>query len=314
MRDAEGALVGTRGHVQQVDVRLQDLGDFHALVEVVALGHELRAGEAELDRETGADSGADGLQNLDGEAAAVLGAPAVLVAAVVEHGREELVDEPAVAPVDHQHLKARALAESRHMAVGRDDLGDHLLAHGLIRHTVRTHAVVGRPLVQAVGLVLVGHVGSGEHAGVRKLCAGDGAVAADGVGGVGGLGQGVQNALVQTVGVASVAGVHHQLADRDRRAAALGAVLVKGLRLGADAAVQLDVRAAHGGGEHAVAIPDVADADGLAKVRVLAFHGVFLLLALQGCVFAHPCINLIRLDISRQCPSRRGAWPDRGPD
>ena len=64
--------------------------------------------------------------------------------------------------------------------------------------------------------------------------------------------------------------------DRDRRAAALGAVLIEGLRLWADAAVQLDVRAAHGGGEHAVAIPDVADADGFAEVGVLAFPGVFL--------------------------------------
>ena len=182
-----------------------------------------------------------------------------------------------MAAVNHQHLKARPLAKAGHMAVGGHDLGDHLFAHGLVRHAVGSHAVIGGPMVQIMLLVLVGHVGAGEHAGMAQLRAGDGAVAADGVGGVGGLGQRIQDALVQTVGVAAVAGVDHQLTDGDRRAAALGAVLVKGLGLGADAAVQLNVRAAHGGGEHAVAIPDVADADGLAEIRVLAFHGVFLL-------------------------------------
>ena len=274
MGDAEGALISTGGHVQQIHIGLQDLRDLHAFVQIIALGHELRSREAELDGKAGADSGADRLQDLDRQTAAVLGGAAVLVRAVVKHGREELVDEPAVAAVDHQHLKARPFAEAGNVAVGRDDLGDHLLAHGLVGHAIGAYTIVGAPLVQAVGFVLVGHVGSGEHTGVRKLRAGDGAVAADRVGGIGGLGERIQNALVQTVGMAAVAGVHHQFGNGDRGAAALGAVFIESLTLGADAAVQLDVRAAHGGGEHAVAIPDVADADGFAEVRVLAFHGV----------------------------------------
>lgn len=84
---------------------------------------------------------------------------------------------------------------------------------------------------------------------------------ADRVGGISGLGQRVQNDLVQAIGVAAVAGMHHQFRNGDCRAAALGAVFAESLGLGADAAVKLDVRT-----EHAVAVQDIAGADRLAEM------------------------------------------------
>ena len=84
---------------------------------------------------------------------------------------------------------------------------------------------------------------------------------ADRVGGISGLGQRVQNDLVQAIGVAAVAGMHHQFRNGYCRAAALGAVFAESLGLGADAAVKLDVRT-----EHAVAVQDIAGADRLAEM------------------------------------------------
>jgi hypothetical protein len=63
--DAKGLLIGACTHMQQVDIGLEDLRDLHALLEIIALGHELRAGEAQLDRKARADRGADGLQHLE---------------------------------------------------------------------------------------------------------------------------------------------------------------------------------------------------------------------------------------------------------
>ena len=177
-----------------------------------------------------------------------------------------------MAAVDHDHFEASPFAESGHMTIGRDDLGDHFLAHGLVRHTVGTHTVVSRPLAEAVGLILVGHIGAGEHTGMAQLDAGDRSVPPDGVGSVGGLGQGVENAFIQAVGVAAVGGVHHQLRDGDGRGTALGAVLVKGLGFRADAAIQLDVRPAHGGGEHAVLKKHITYANRCAQMRIFTFH------------------------------------------
>ena len=97
------------------------------------------------------------------------------------------------------------------------------------------------------------------------------------IGGVGSFGERIQNALIQPVGVAPIAWVYHQLGHGDSRAAALGTVFIEGLGLRADAAVQFNVRAAHGGREHAVAIPYVSNTDRFAEMGVLAFHGFFLL-------------------------------------
>ena len=224
MRDAKGLLIGACAHVEQVDIGLELLRDAHALVHVVATLAELRTTQAELDGEERPHGLAHGLQHADGKAAAVLQAAAVLVGTVVEERREELVDEPAMPAVNHEHLKASALGKTSNVAIGGDDLVDHLVSQGTHGHAVCAGAVAWPPLRKSVLLGLVGHIGAGKLAGVRELERRDGTMTTNGVGGVGCAGKRVEDALVQVVGMAAVrCGMHHQLGHGDRRGTALAA-------------------------------------------------------------------------------------------
>lgn len=72
--------------MEQVDVGLDLLGNADTLLQTVALGHELRTKQPELDGEEGPYRRPDGLQYLNGEPATVFQGAAVLVGALVEHG------------------------------------------------------------------------------------------------------------------------------------------------------------------------------------------------------------------------------------
>lgn len=271
---AEAALVSARGNMQQINVGFDLLGNAAAFFQVVAALEQFRAGHAELDGEPGTHGLTHGFEHLDGETTAVFKTPAVLVGALVEVGGEELVDEPAVTAVDHQHLEACPLGKARHMTVGLDDIGNHLL--GQFAHFHPVGAGTGRrpPLGHAVLFGFIGHIGTGVHAGVGEFQAGHGTVAADGICRVGGGSQRVEDALVQMVGVGAVSGrVDHALGDSDRTGAALGPQLIKCGGLGADAAVVGDVGAAHGCREHPVAEGNARDGDGCAQMRILVLHG-----------------------------------------
>lgn len=288
--DAERLLVRAGRDVDEVDVGLYRLGNAHALLQVVASLAELCAAHAELDREERPHGLAHGLGHLDGQATTVLERSAVLVRPVVEQGREELVDEPAMAAVNHEHLEAGALCKPRHVAVGADDVRDLLLREGANGDAVSADGIRRTPLVKPVLATLVRHVRAGEHAGVRKLQRGDGTVTADGVGGIRGARQGVEDGLVQVVGVAAVRlRVHHALGHGDRTCAALGSKLIERRRLGTDAAVVRDVRATHGRAEHAVPERGPPKGDGLAEVWVLAPHWVSRLhrsyFAVKSCAY-----------------------------
>ena len=176
--------------------------------------------------------------------------------------------------VDHEHLKACPLGQARHMTVGLDDIGDHLLGQLAHFHPVGAGAGGGPPLGHAVLFGFIGHIGTGVHAGVGEFQARHGTVAADGICRVGGGSQRVEDALVQMVGVGAVSGrVDHALGDSDRTGAALGSQFIKCGGLGADAAVVGDVGAAHGGREHPVAEGNARDGDGCAQMRILVLHG-----------------------------------------
>ena len=262
---AKAPLVGAGGDVEQVDAVLQLLGNGHPVLQGVAPLKELGAAHAELNGEAGTHRLPHRLQHPAGKAAAVGQRAAVLVGAVVEVGGEKLVDEPAVAAVDHDHLKASPLGKARGAAVGGYNVVDHLHGELAHLHPVGTGAGGGAPLGKAVLSALVGHVSTGVHTGVAQLHAGDGTVAANGVGGISKGGQGVENGGVQMVGMGAVGlGMDHTLTDGHRARAALGTQLVKGGGFGADAAVVGDVGAAHGGGKDPIAERDPPNGDGLA--------------------------------------------------
>ena len=273
MRIPKTALVGTGGDMQKVDAVFQFLSDGDAIFQRVAALEQLRAAHAKFDGETGAHGLAHGLQHPAGKAATVLDAAPVFVRAVVEPGRQELVDEPAVPAVDHDHLKARAFGQTGDLPIGSHDLVDHFVGQFAHFHAVRAYAGRRSPLGKAVLAAFVRHVRAGIHAGMGKLHTGDGAMPADGVRRVGKRGQRIQNGRIQMIGMAAVGlRMHHAFADGDGTGAALGPQLIKSSGFGADAAIVGDVRTAHGRGKHAVAERDTPNSDGFAQMGELSFH------------------------------------------
>ncbi len=95
---------------------LDALADADALVNVDAALLKLGAGDADLDEQTLAHLGPDGVQNLDQIPAAVVGGAAVLVGALVGQGGEELGQGAGVAAVDQNGVKA-ALGQDRQQPV-----------------------------------------------------------------------------------------------------------------------------------------------------------------------------------------------------
>ena len=262
VRDTESLLIGAGGNMNDIHQIFHRPGDTHALVQVIAALHELIAAHADLDGEPRPDGFSHRREDFSGKAHPVLKTATVLVRAVVEQRGEELVDEPAVAGVDHEHLEARAFRQGGGVSVGGDDLVDELLRELFYRGAVRPCAGRRPPLGHLLLFVAVGEIRPGELAGVGQLEGGDGAVALDGVGGVGEAGKALGHAQIQPEGVAAVRGVDHALGDGDRRGAAVGAQLIELQGPGTDAAVCGDIRAAHGRGEHPVTKDRLADGDG----------------------------------------------------
>lgn len=84
--DAKGFLIRTCRYMDDIGIRFDGLGNLDAFFQVIATFGEFGAAHAEFDGEKGADSGADRLQDFDGEADAVFQGAAVGVAAVIEQG------------------------------------------------------------------------------------------------------------------------------------------------------------------------------------------------------------------------------------
>ena len=150
--------------MDDIGIGFDGLGNLDAFFQVIATFGEFGAAHAEFDGEKGADSGADRLQDFDGEADAVFQGAAVSVAAVVEQGREELVDEPAVTAVDHDHFKTSAFGQAGGVTIGFYDIIDQFLGQGFDRDAIGAHPFTGTPLAEPVLTALVSHVGPGELA------------------------------------------------------------------------------------------------------------------------------------------------------
>ena len=185
VRDREAELIGPCRHVHEVDQILERMGDAGALGHIVAALEKLGSAYAQLDGESRANGAAHRSEHLAREADAVLKRPAVFVLALIEVGGEELVDQPTVPCMYHDHLEAGALRERSRLTICCNDARDLLMrkrAHG---HAVGTHAIGGPPLAQVALLLLVDHIGAGILPRMRKLDGCDRAVAFDRVGKVG---------------------------------------------------------------------------------------------------------------------------------
>ena len=150
--------------MDDIGIGFDGLGNLDAFFQVIATFGEFGAAHTEFDGEKGADSGADRLQDFDGEADAVFQGAAVSVAAVVEQGREELVDEPAVTAVDHDHFKTSAFGQAGGVTISFHDIVDQFLGQGFDRDAIGAHPFTGTPLAEPVLTAFVSHVGPGELA------------------------------------------------------------------------------------------------------------------------------------------------------
>ena len=167
--DPERFLISSRGYMNEVNVRLDQLCDLYSFLDSVALVDEFSAAHAELDREERSDSFADRFQYFDCKSSPVLNRSPILIFSLVEHRRQELVDEPAVTAVYHQHFKSRSLHKPGHVSIGTDDFIDHVLCEGFDLNAVCAYCVRRSPLAQRFLLALVCHICSGEHARMREL-------------------------------------------------------------------------------------------------------------------------------------------------
>ena len=186
---------------------------------------------------------------------------------------EELIDEPAVPGVDHDHFKAGALGEGGFFSVGGHDVGNLFFGEGLDRATVGAHAVAGTVLGERRLFFLVHEIGARVLAGMGELHAGNRAVTAYGVGHHGEARQGARRLQFKMQHVGGVRGrMYDKLTHGDVGAAALRPVFVEGAAPRSGAAVPGDVGGAGGRGEHAVAEGDSAEGDGGTQMRIFSRH------------------------------------------
>ena len=257
---------GAHGDVDDVRVAVQLAGEGDAALHPVAAGLDLAAADAHLHGEAPAALFMDGVADGHGKAGPVLVGAAPAVRPGVEGGGEELLDEPAVGPVDGDHAEAAVLGEFGGVGKETDGLQDQVLVH---------HLHLLAPVFQGDGAV--GRAGDADGVGgvapVLELHGGHRAAGADGPG------QAVQG--MHVVGVLQVhvpaapgapGPVHAALADGDGGGPAQGLALVVG---GADAAghaLHGHVQMARGGGEDAVAVDHIAHLQRREKMRIFQFR------------------------------------------
>lgn len=228
MRHTKAALIGSRGNMEQIHAVLQLPGNGNAVIQRIAALEQLGTAHAEFYGKGGTHGSTHGLKHAPGKTTAILQRTAVLIPAMIEPRRKELIDQPAVPAMNHEHFKPGAFGKPGNAAVGFHNLVDHSDGKLAYFHAVRPDTGGRPPLRQPVLAVLVRHVRAGIHAGMRKLHAGNGPVTPDGVGRVGKGSQRVENGRIQMVGMAAVRlRMHHTFAHRHGRSAATGAQLVK---------------------------------------------------------------------------------------
>ena len=175
--------------------------------------------------------------------------------------------------MDHHHFKARPFGQASSMAVGSHNVIDQLLGQGPHRNPIGPDSITGAPLMEAVLLFLIRHVGTGKLTGMGQFQGRDGAMPTDGVCRIGGAGQGIQDAFIQMVGMGAVGGrMDHQFRNCDRPGSSFGPEFIKGRGFRADASVIGDVRTSHGSGEDPVTESGASQGDGAGQMGKFALH------------------------------------------
>ena len=111
-----------RGDVDEVDaVSTQETGERDGLVGRPAVVNPVGGRDADKKREVGWPGSADGVDDLQEEAGAVLEAAAVSIGALIGERREELMQQIAVGSVDLNEVEAGGKGAFCRLREGRDD-------------------------------------------------------------------------------------------------------------------------------------------------------------------------------------------------
>ena len=268
------------GNMDDVRVAVQLFGNLHALLDAVAALEGLTAADPHLHGEIPPAAAVDLIHHADGKTAAVLRASAPFVRPPVGLGAVELMQQPAVARVDHHHAEAPALGILRGGGVSVDGGQDLLLRHGPGLHP----AVIG---VEPVAGAQQEHLPRGvalDPAGLLQLDGGHRPVPGDGVSQ---LAQGFLIPLMLgevgdliAVGRADALVIDVAFPDIDGGAPALGLPLIISNIIVRGCFFRGEVIEPGGRGEQAVAEHGVPDPKRLQNVRVFraACHRCILLM------------------------------------
>ena len=221
MCDAERLLVSTGGNVDQIDIFFYSLGDFDSFIQVVAAFYKFVSAHAEFDRESRTDCFSYGVQYFLSQTDAIFERTAVFVRSEIEQRREELIDQPAVSPVYHDHFEACAFCEGGCPAVSFYDLVDHFFCQLADFKAVGADARGRSPLRQPLFFVLIREISAGELTGVGEFYGRDTAVAAERICSVSETRKASRNGEIQMICVTSVRfRMNHAFRDGDSGCAA----------------------------------------------------------------------------------------------
>ena len=111
-----------RGDIDEIDAVLaQKPGELNGFVNGPAAGNPIRGGDANQERKVSRPLGTNGVDDLQGEACAILKAAAISVSALVGERREELVEQIAVGGVNFYGVVAGLEGPTRSQGEGVDD-------------------------------------------------------------------------------------------------------------------------------------------------------------------------------------------------
>ena len=265
--------------MDQIDQIFDRLRDPAALGHVITSFEQLASAQPDLDREARADRSTDRLQHLTCQADPVLQRTAVSICPMIEIGRQELVEQPAVTGMNHNHFIPGAFCQGRLFPIGADDIGDLLHGQSLHGTPVGTDAVGGAPLIKTLLFVLVRHIGAGILSRMRELDARYAPVPTDAVCHEGMCGQAARRLEVQVQHVAPVRlRMDDQFADRDSRCPSLCPEFIETLHPGTGTAVGRDVGRSHGSGKHPVSENRPAQLDRARQEGVSVIHLNYLII------------------------------------
>ncbi len=100
---------GSAGEVYQVKAVLQQFYNFNGVLNFQSVRRHLIPAQPRLDEEIRAYGPTDALQNHPGKPDSIFQAAAILILPVVEHGRQEPAQKPAVPQMEVHHIQASLL-------------------------------------------------------------------------------------------------------------------------------------------------------------------------------------------------------------